>query len=144
MKTHCSNGHALTADNVRFAGSKKNPRCRICERKRMRDYQTKRRKEEPEKVSALRQDSHARMRYGLRNLTHREEILATQSNACAICRTKNCIWGQGFNNRWHIDHDHNNPEPNHRGILCGRCNLMLGRIEEVGMEKIVSYMEAYK
>jgi ribosomal protein S14 len=83
------------------------------------------------------------MRYGLRELAHRDELLAEQNNACAICGVTGYTWGKGFNKRWHVDHDHNNPEPNHRGVLCERCNLVLGVLEKVGLTRFISYLEKY-
>ena len=58
----------------------------------------------------------------------REELLAAQGNKCASCFTAGCTWGKGFKNKWHIDHDHKTGRV--RGILCSRCNLILGQVQD--------------
>lgn len=49
------------------------------------------------------------------------EILAEQSNRCAICETDKPT-------KWHLDHDHKTGRT--RGILCHRCNVTLGFVED--------------
>lgn len=49
-----------------------------------------------------------------------EAKLAAQGGRCAICWS-DCPGGKG---RWHIDHDHQTGQV--RGLLCSRCNLLLG------------------
>jgi hypothetical protein len=119
-------------------------KCRTCERAVSREQQAHLRATNNVRIKRIRANSHARMRYGFTQLSDRDTLLAQQGNSCAICGRTGCEWGQGFNDKWHVDHDHTNPEPNHRGVLCGRCNLALGHMEQVGLEKFTAYLEAHK
>lgn len=49
-------------------------------------------------------------------------MLKSQGSRCAICGTEDPQHKYG----WHTDHDHETGEV--RGILCGRCNNLLGRM----------------
>jgi hypothetical protein len=61
-------------------------------------------------------------KYGLSKIAFKTLIMG-QGNACAICRKKE--WGRSGP---HVDHDHLAGKI--RGILCSRCNLVLGQIED--------------
>lgn len=61
-----------------------------------------------------------------------EKLLESQGGRCAICRTD-----KSGARRWHVDHDHECcPESAKscgkcvRGLLCHRCNLMLGNARD--------------
>lgn len=82
----------------------------------------------PEKEQA------SRRRYIIRkyNLTpdRYEALLEAQNHRCAIC----CTDDPGGRGTWHIDHDHHCCPPSKRscgncvrGILCAKCNMMLGK-----------------
>ena len=68
-----------------------------------------------------------------------EAKLAEQGGACAMC--PNTVSDVG---RWlAIDHCHQTNQI--RGILCGRCNNSLERLEVEGwLEKALAYLERYK
>ena len=61
-----------------------------------------------------------------------ERLLEKQGGKCAICRTPD----PGGKGRFHVDHDHNCcPTPKScgnciRGLLCSRCNPMLGMAQD--------------
>lgn len=42
---------------------------------------------------------------------------------------------------WHVDHDHAANKV--RGILCFPCNIMLGKVERIGIEKISKYLRRH-
>jgi len=67
-------------------------------------------------------DAHSRRRYGI-TLAERTTMLEAQGNACAICKRTE-PGGRG----WHIDHSHHTGKV--RGILCARCNVVLGMAED--------------
>jgi 5-methylcytosine-specific restriction endonuclease McrA len=84
-----------------------------------------------------------KQRYGVASdpVAYREDLLAEQGGACAICGRTDLTWGKGFNDVWHIDHEHGK-EGTHRGILCGTCNLALGKLEPY-IDKVVAYLAKY-
>ena len=57
--------------------------------------------------------------YGMTPEAH-EALLASQGGACGVCRAPE----PGGRGRWHVDHDHKTGKV--RGLLCARCNPMLG------------------
>lgn len=70
-------------------------------------------------------------KYGLTEDEY-DSLLLRQNNKCQICK-------EGFTSTPNIDHDHATSIV--RGLLCTRCNLMLGRIED--KKAILTNMVAY-
>ena len=83
-----------------------------------------------------------RQRYNIQSLEERDALLESQGSACGICGRTGLKWGKGFNDVWHIDHEHDKPGT-HRGILCAYCNTALGRLEP-HMDKVLAYLAKYK
>lgn len=86
---------------------------------------------EEQRVKTLR-------RYGLTPDDY-DDMLAAQLGCCAICGT------QETGDRWetfHVDHCHRTGVV--RALLCSRCNLKLGIVEdEVWMDEARAYLEQY-
>lgn len=64
-------------------------------------------------------------------------MLEAQDYSCALCQTKD-----PGTNGWQADHDHKTGKA--RGVLCLRCNIGLGFLEERGLgwaEKAQSYID---
>jgi hypothetical protein len=61
-------------------------------------------------------------------------ILAAQGGGCALCG----VTVQPSGKRLAVDHNHETKVV--RGILCYACNITLGRVEIVGVEKILEYL----
>lgn len=77
-------------------------------------------------------------RYGITSDEYDNKLKA-QAYACAICGTDK----PGGIGRFHIDHSHETG--NVRGLLCNKCNLFLGIIEnEVFLLKTLKYLEGWK
>lgn len=77
--------------------------------------------------------------YGI-TLEQFEEIFEAQGRVCKICKTDT---PNGRHRSWHVDHDHNRKEKHVRGILCQRCNLILGQLETNGLlEAMSTYLGA--
>ena len=68
-------------------------------------------------------DKHLRSKYGI-TLIEYNTMLAQQNGVCAICNEYN-VDRKGTHKRMPVDHDHKTGAV--RGILCNRCNLLLGK-----------------
>jgi len=108
-------------NRARYARYRKKHWGKILERRRA-DY-TK----TPRKYLDKLQRDWFRKRYGL----SMEEYDSLIVNPCQIC---------GSNHNKKIDHDHTVSKPHYRGVLCNSCNLLLGRIESIGIDKFVKYL----
>jgi hypothetical protein len=63
-------------------------------------------------------------RYGI-NIDQYETMLTAQNGRCAICKTKD---HNGVGKYFHVDHCHKTKKI--RGLLCGRCNVMIGMAQD--------------
>ena len=82
----------------------------------------KREKYDP-KVGA---DKHLRQKYGI-TLDQYDDMLSDQGGVCAICGEYN-VDRKDTHLRMPVDHCHKTGKV--RGILCNRCNLVLGKVED--------------
>jgi len=71
------------------------------------------------------------------------DILHGQLGACAICKDQEKPV-QGTQRGLHMDHDHVTGK--RRGILCSRCNQVLGRCKEdiALLKSMIAYIEQHK
>lgn len=70
-----------------------------------------------------------------------EDMLCAQGACCDICGVKfNCESGGSLTP--HVDHDHTTMAV--RGLLCKRCNTVLGTIEKVGADAFINYLQRGK
>lgn len=65
---------------------------------------------------------HLVRKYGV-TLEERDALLKLQGDACGLCARKVLDAS-----KWHLDHDHSRSDMFIRGVLCSRCNLVLGRL----------------
>lgn len=85
-----------------------------------------------------KRSSFLKRRYGI-TLTDYERMAAEQHNQCAICGIEAWALRTG---RLHVDHDHATGKA--RGLLCPKCNVALGVLEQVELvEKAFSYLKKY-
>lgn len=82
----------------------------------------------------------ARSRLKLYGVTQEEweRRLKEQDGKCAICH-KPPFGGRTNSKSLGIDHDHVTGRV--RGLLCARCNWLVGNVEGVGFEGLVKYFE---
>jgi hypothetical protein len=101
-------------------------------KKRKADYETNKEKYRSAWLKSV---------YGI-TLEQYDALLASQGTKCAICPATTPT-GKG-NGRWHIDHDHKTGKV--RGILCGRCNLLLGHAADSieVLDLAIKYLERHK
>ncbi len=64
-----------------------------------------------------------------------DALYEAQGGVCGICRVAN-----GTTKKLAVDHDHQTGEV--RGLLCGPCNLMIGRLRVQGMVRALEYIHA--
>lgn len=133
-KTHCVHGHEFTPENT-YIDPNGWRYCRICVRNTAKGHRAR----WPEKMQTKRRKSQDGLRYG--RGYDRNVQLASQGGACEICGRKDCTWGKGYANTWHTDHKHGQ-EGTHRGVLCGNCNMALGKLEP-HMDKVIAYLAKY-
>jgi hypothetical protein len=71
------------------------------------------------------------------------QLFEKQGKCCAICGTNNPRTKSG-RNPWHVDHDHETKQV--RGILCFRCNVMLGNSgDDTGiLQRAIGYLNGVK
>src|SRR5208282_5731386 len=127
QKSQCINGHELSPENTYQTyknGMKNGRKCRQCGRDDQKVY----RGEHPQDFYRRRIESQMRLRYGINSIEERDALLTAQGGACAACGRTDCKWGRGWLNVWHIDHKHGKVGT-HRGILCARCNVIVGILE---------------
>lgn len=157
LSAECVNGHPFP-DNLVLTkrGQRK---CRIC----MREYQRRYYAKNPEAIAkkraaraewgrrnpgyaaayyaANKDRERARQRFRLYGLSRDayEELWDRQGGRCAICRKK---LAKGSVNGHHVDHDHDTNAV--RGILCWRCNFLVGYLEGPNVEAAKAYLERHR
>jgi hypothetical protein len=90
---------------------------RASSRERMKQM----RAERPEHVAKLRKRADLKRKYGI--TPEEKAAMVLSQGGCGICKTD----APGPSD-WHVDHCHNTGRV--RGILCNRCNLMLGHARD--------------
>lgn len=106
--------------------------CKPCDRKRARESY----KKNPDSV----RNSGYLARYGI-NLDDLQRMLSEQNNCCAICYLKFNMDHKEI--KPHVDHDHVTGKV--RGILCNKCNNMLGCAKDSvdTLYMAIQYLERY-
>lgn len=101
-----------------------------------RDSTNKWKLEHPQQVIDMGRDWCYRKKYGI-TLKQYNKILTDQNGVCILCGTKDAYKNKGRN----LFVDHNHKINLIRGLLCSRCNTMIGHIELVGIEKVIEYLQ---
>lgn len=78
QKTHCKYGHEFTPENARQtytkSGAKNGRKCRACEAEGLKNY----RRANPDRINEIRTNSAIKMKFGLKGITGREQLLEAQ------------------------------------------------------------------
>jgi hypothetical protein len=116
-------------------------RARINQRRRERYATDPIFREECKRLSKLRdgesvRDYRLRKEFGI-TAGEYDTILELQDGRCAICRSE---FADGRGHRLHVDHCHDTGRV--RGILCGNCNLGLGKFQDdpVLLGRAINYL----
>ncbi len=101
--------------------------------KKQKEYYNKNK----EKIKKQRKNYQTIRKYGI-TLKERDIMLQKQDNKCAICKNNTFT---GYD--WSIDHSHLDGKT--RGILCNRCNSLLGMAKDniKILENAISYLQKY-
>lgn len=99
---------------------------------------SKRQRQRPE-YKALRRNALLKKVYGI-TIEQFAEMAETQGYKCAACNTDK----PGGTGSWHVDHCHKSDVV--RGLLCWRCNVMLGQAgdEESVLQGLIDYLRKHK
>lgn len=106
-------------------------------------------KANPDKVRVYARRHNLKKNYGI-TLEDYDAMLAEQGGVCALCRKDRK--GEGDTGRHaeyggrHMAIDHNHVTGKIRGILCHRCNRMLGHVKEdvEVFRRAIEYLEKHK
>lgn len=112
--------------------------CKICEKNR-KEYDKAYHKLHKEKLNARR----LQREFGI-SLEDYDTMFENQNGACAICGKSETVKNQSGVIRLSIDHDHKTNEV--RGLLCQKCNSMLGYAQD-NISILLNagiYLEKYK
>lgn len=148
-KTHCPKGHPYTEENTA-----RNPqghrRCRTCSRASCRKWRSENLElaralgREAEKKRAAKnpqrhREYHLRTRYGI-SFEDEQQMLSAQGNACAICQEP---FVAEYNRGYAVDHCHKSTRV--RGLLCRRCNVTLGQVDDQVkiLRQMIEYLELH-
>jgi hypothetical protein len=91
-----------------------------------RAYSRERTKNNPDHVRMISQRSYLKKRYGM-SVEEYEALLKAQGGKCAVQGCDSTSPG-GRRTNWIVDHDHETGK--NRGLLCHRCNVLLGVAKE--------------
>lgn len=97
-------------------------------------------KSDRNRLQANRRRSHIKNTYGI-TVEEYEQMLAAQNNRCAICKTDK---PSGPGKKLFVDHDHETGTV--RGLLCCKCNFMIGHAVDgiPTLRAAVRYLKKYQ
>lgn len=92
-----------------------------------------------EQVKLANRNSKLKKTFGI-TIEEFNKILESQNNVCAICHVEKSM-GRGT---FHVDHDHSTGLI--RGLLCSKCNLLLGKAKDSVeiLQKAITYLNENK
>ena len=115
--------------------------CKVCERK----HAQKKRRENKNHWDTKDRKNNLKKLYGM-TVEEYDQMFEDQNGVCAICgqlETRIHIFN-GLPQRLAIDHNHETGKI--RGLLCSKCNLILGQINDDGVWLInaLQYLKKYE
>jgi Autographiviridae endonuclease VII len=110
------------------------------QRQKQREGVKRYRARHPERVKIFRRKTFLKWKYGISLETY-EALLQAQGEVCAICGNK-AIFGI---QKWlAVDHSHSTGKI--RGLLCTKCNSLLGLADDsvARLETAIAYLKKHK
>ena len=103
-------------------------------------YNLQWRERNPEKYKQYALTSHRRKKFGIEPKQY-DEMNAEQNGVCLICGLPETVKRNGNTRTLCVDHSHETDEI--RGLLCSKCNLVLGLINDSTsiLSKMILYLE---
>ncbi len=104
-----------------------------------REDKLKKNKEWRESHKSEYREINLKSRFGINNLQY-DNILESQNNSCAICKKHKDEFS------YHLVVDHCHATGKIRGLLCKKCNLGIGHLDDNIdiLKSSISYLEKYK
>jgi hypothetical protein len=133
--THCIDCNEDLSINPKYTQGYRLSRCKNCYNKfcigRYREYQAEFRSHPEAKLQKRNLQIERDYKISIEDYN---KLLEFQGNVCAICK-------QESNRSLDIDHNHLTGEV--RGLLCKRCNLIIGQSEEdpILIQKLYDYLD---
>ena len=107
-------------------------------RKSAREWAKKNRQLNPDTCHIVDRKSALKKNYGI-TIKQYDILFAKQNGVCAICHKP-----EGVSKYLCVDHNHNSGKV--RGLLCRKCNLALGHIDDsiLILEEMIKYLKKYE
>jgi hypothetical protein len=95
-------------------------------------------KQNPEKRRVIMQKENYKRRYGL-TIEQKQELIDKQNSKCAICK-------DDLKHTHNVCVDHNHETGSVRGILCRKCNLGIGHLQDsiTVLKAAIKYLSHYE
>lgn len=104
-----------------------------------REYHQEWYQKNKEKRLAQMRERNLMVRYGV-SLEQFDSMLESQHGGCAICGASNGYTLQsGKTKKLAVDHDHETGVV--RGLLCDRCNLVIGKMDATMLRAAAEYLD---
>lgn len=105
-----------------FSGYKgrRHTQCRICRNEKMKEY---RKAQHPYDRKRRTRNSNLKRKFGI-TIDEYDEMLFGQGGKCKICQVSYTTLSQELN----VDHNHSTGQI--RGLLCSKCNTLVGYLEK--------------
>jgi hypothetical protein len=119
-KTCTSCGEDKDVGQFYVRKGKPRPSCKACQKEYEREYR--------ERTGYSRNwEHHLKSKYGITGQDY-HDMAAAQNHVCAVCNRPETITYANKTRRLAVDHDHRTGKV--RGLLCAKCNVMLGYARE--------------
>lgn len=149
-RTHCKRGHEFSGENIGY--SKDRRYCKVCATISRKKWRLENKDKNYLNIKKYTESNRIRIsynawkhslkkRYGITEDTY-NNMLKSQNNRCLTCGCTELGARNCGKSKLSIDHDHKTSKI--RGLLCHKCNLTSGHIENsnnIIITNIIKYLE---